>query len=242
MGTNNKKKYLNNIYLFILCLLKDNDWNSEYVYTYTMQHLMIAQLVNKESKGIKSERSWHYFSQCSDIGLSVLRRNMIHFTQVSPAILFLSLSKQHNIQTYGEVRHGSTRSRHSNNEVEASTSRSKALEIIGEWILPYILESKPNPFYSFRGLKNQMRIRIVCGLDSQSWAGFWKNYKAAVRAVRTIQLNNLLFYLLFITLYNILYNIYNLLIIRLAVITHNWISLPCRQGTVEGKVRIRTAN
>ena len=27
--------------------------------------------------------------------------------------------------------------------------------------LPYILESNPNPFYSFRGLKNQMRIRFV---------------------------------------------------------------------------------
>ena len=43
-------------------------------------------------------------------------------------------------------------------------------------------------------------------------------------------------------LYNILYNICNLLFIRLAVITHNWISLPCRQGTVEGKVWIGTAN
>ena len=96
--------------------------------------------------------------------------------------------------------------------------------------LPYILESNPQPFYSFRGLKNQMQIRIACGLDSRSWARFWKKYRAAVRAARTIQL------------YNILYNIYNLLFIRLAVITHNWISLSCRQGTVEGKVRIRTAN
>jgi hypothetical protein len=26
--------------------------------------------------------------------------------------------------------------------------------------LPYILESNPHPFYSFRGLKNQMRIRF----------------------------------------------------------------------------------
>ena len=48
-----------------------------------------------------------------------------------------------------------------------------------------------------------------------------KNDLAAVRVVRTIQYNNLLFYLLFIILYNILYNIYNLLFIRLAVITHN---------------------
>jgi len=34
--------------------------------------------------------------------------------------------------------------------------------------LPYILESNPHPFYSFRGLKRQMRIRIACGLDSRS--------------------------------------------------------------------------
>ena len=48
-----------------------------------------------------------------------------------------------------------------------------------------------------------MRIRIACGLDSRSWAGFWKNDRAAVRAVRTIQYNNLLFYLLFIIYYTI---------------------------------------
>ena len=52
--------------------------------------------------------------------------------------------------------------------------------------IPYILESKPHPFYSFRELKNPMRIRIACGLDSRSRAGFWKNDRAAVRAVRTI--------------------------------------------------------
>ena len=85
--------------------------------------------------------------------------------------------------------------------------------------LLYILESNPHPFHSIRGLKNQMRIRITCGLYSQSWAGFWKNDRAAVRAVRTVQYNNLLFYLLFI----ILYNTYSLLFIRLAVIIHNWI-------------------
>ena len=34
--------------------------------------------------------------------------------------------------------------------------------------IPYILESNPHPFYSFRGLKNQVRIRIGCGLDSRS--------------------------------------------------------------------------
>jgi hypothetical protein len=32
-------------------------------------------------------------------------------------------------------------------------------------LLALILESNPHPFYSFRGLKNQMRIRIECGLD-----------------------------------------------------------------------------
>ena len=61
--------------------------------------------------------------------------------------------------------------------------------------IPYILESNPHPFYSFRGLKNQMRITIACGLDSRLRAGFWKNDGAAVCAVRTIQYNNL-FYLL----------------------------------------------
>jgi hypothetical protein len=40
--------------------------------------------------------------------------------------------------------------------------------------IPYILESNPHPFYSFRGLKNQMRIRIERRLDSRSRAGFWK--------------------------------------------------------------------
>jgi hypothetical protein len=53
--------------------------------------------------------------------------------------------------------------------------------------LPYILESNPHPFYSVRGLKNQMRMRIKCGLDSRSRAGVWQNDRASVRAVRTIQ-------------------------------------------------------
>jgi len=43
-----------------------------------------------------------------------------------------------------------------------------------------------------------MCITIACGLHSRSRAGFWKNDGAAVRAVRTIQYNNLLFYLLLI--------------------------------------------
>jgi len=64
----------------------------------------------------------------------------------------------------------------------------------------YILESNPHPFYSFRGLKNQMQIRIACGLDSRSRAGFWKNDRAAVRAVRTIQLVIIL-HIIYIILY-----------------------------------------
>jgi len=67
--------------------------------------------------------------------------------------------------------------------------------------LPYILESNPHPFYSFRGLKNLMLITVACGLDSRSRAGFWKDDGAAVRTVRTIQYNNLLFYLLLIIIY-----------------------------------------
>jgi hypothetical protein len=53
--------------------------------------------------------------------------------------------------------------------------------------IPYILESNPHPFYSFRGLKMQMRIRIECALDSQSRAGVWPNDRAGVHAIRTIQ-------------------------------------------------------
>jgi hypothetical protein len=62
--------------------------------------------------------------------------------------------------------------------------------------VPHNLESNLHPFYSFRGLKNQMQIIIACGLDSWSRAGFWKSDRAAVCAARTIQYNNLLFYLL----------------------------------------------
>jgi len=40
--------------------------------------------------------------------------------------------------------------------------------------ISYILESNPHPFYSFRGLKNQMQLRIACGLHSRSRAGFGK--------------------------------------------------------------------
>ena len=64
-------------------------------------------------------------------------------------------------------------------------------------LLLYILESNPHPFYSFRGLKNQTWIRIARGLDSRSRARFWKNDRAAVRAVRTIQqfiIYNIIYY------------------------------------------------
>jgi hypothetical protein len=67
--------------------------------------------------------------------------------------------------------------------------------------IPYILESNPHFFYSFRGLKNQMQIIITCGLDSLSRAGFWKSVRAAVRAIRAIQYSNLLFYILLIIIY-----------------------------------------
>jgi len=65
----------------------------------------------------------------------------------------------------------------------------------------HILESNPYPFYSFRGLTNQIRITIACGLDSRSRDGFWKNDGAAVCAVRTIQYNNLFYSLLIIIYY-----------------------------------------
>jgi len=68
--------------------------------------------------------------------------------------------------------------------------------------IPYILESNPHPFCSFRGLKIQTRVTIACGLDLRSRAGFWKNVGAAVRAVRTVQYSNLLFYLLLIIYYS----------------------------------------
>jgi hypothetical protein len=44
-----------------------------------------------------------------------------------------------------------------------SDDRSKASSIKRK--IPYILESNPHPFYSFRGLKNQMRIRFAV----ESW-------------------------------------------------------------------------
>jgi len=37
-------------------------------------------------------------------------------------------------------------------------------------VIPYILESNPHSFYSFRGLKNQMRIRFaVVGWILEKW-------------------------------------------------------------------------
>ena len=64
---------------------------------------------------------------------------------------------------------------------EFSTPSHKQKDFLKQkYGIPYILESNPHPFYGFRGLKNQMRIRIACGLDSRSRAGFWKNDRAAV--------------------------------------------------------------
>jgi len=46
--------------------------------------------------------------------------------------------------------------------------RKNILELFGVLrLIPYILESNPHPFYSFKGLKNQIRIRIACGLYSR---------------------------------------------------------------------------
>ena len=61
--------------------------------------------------------------------------------------------------------------------------------------IQYILESNPRLFLQFQ------RAKIWSGLDSRCWAGFWKNDRAAVRAVRAIQYNNLLFYVLFVIYY-----------------------------------------
>jgi hypothetical protein len=58
---------------------------------------------------------------------------------------------------------------------------------LASFYIPYVLESNPHPFYSYRGLKGQMRIRIECRLDSRSRAGVWPTDRASVRAVRTIQ-------------------------------------------------------
>jgi hypothetical protein len=74
-------------------------------------------------------------------------------------------------------------------KMDSSRELFKTMEILTFYsqYIPYILESNPHPFYSYRGLKNQMGIRIACGFDSRLRAGFWKNDRAAVRAVRTIQ-------------------------------------------------------
>jgi hypothetical protein len=66
-------------------------------------------------------------------------------------------------------------------------SRVLLLRIMLKAYIPYILESNPHPFYSFRGLQNRMWMRIEYGSDSQSRAGVWQNDRAGVRAVQTIQ-------------------------------------------------------
>jgi hypothetical protein len=51
--------------------------------------------------------------------------------------------------------------------------RSTMLQLLVS-IQKNMLEYNPHPFYCFRGLK------IRCGLDSRSRAGFWKNDRAGV--------------------------------------------------------------
>jgi hypothetical protein len=60
----------------------------------------------------------------------------------------------------------------------------------------YSIFSNAHPFYSFRGPKSRICIRIGCVLDSCFRARFSKNDTTAVHAVRTIQYNHLLSYLL----------------------------------------------
>jgi hypothetical protein len=79
----------------------------------------------------------------------------------------------------------------SEKNMEASTSSLRWMEREERPEIPYILKSNLQTFYSFIGLKNQMQIIIMCGLDLRPRAGFWKNDKAAVRAVRTILYDNL---------------------------------------------------
>jgi len=71
-------------------------------------------------------------------------------------------------------------------------------------LLLYILESNSHPFYSFRGLKNHMRIRIVCGLDSRSWAGFWKNDTSRCTCRKN---NTIIYYFIYYLKYYIIYYI-----------------------------------
>jgi len=68
----------------------------------------------------------------------------------------------------------------------------------------YILKTNPHLFYSFRGLKNQMRIRITCGLDSRSRAGFWKNDTSHCTCCK----NNTIIYYLYYIIHYIIFIIY----------------------------------
>jgi hypothetical protein len=53
---------------------------------------------------------------------------------------------------------------------------------------PRILGSNPHTIAA-RAANNLRQIRMTCGLDSRSRAGFWKNDRAAIFAVRTIKHN-----------------------------------------------------
>jgi hypothetical protein len=119
----------------------------------------------------------------------------IHFT-----LMYQSVGQQppytHTIQSGGQQLPQLIGLRNTVNLKEPETSKtSVSLEI------PHILESNPHTFYSFKELKKQMWITITCGLNSRSRAGFWKNDGTTIHVVRTIQYNNLLFYLLLIILY-----------------------------------------
>jgi hypothetical protein len=66
-------------------------------------------------------------------------------------------------------------------QISESTEKYSRLQVSdNDRDIPYILDSNPQLFYSFRGLKNQMRIRIDCGLDSRPRAAFWKNDRAGI--------------------------------------------------------------
>ena len=80
--------------------------------------------------------------------------------------------------------------------VDFDTSSCHERHSIDYLKVPYILESNPHPFYSFRGLKNQKQIRITCGLDSRSWAGFWKMIELLY--VPQKQYNTIIYYLYYI--------------------------------------------
>jgi hypothetical protein len=63
----------------------------------------------------------------------------------------------------------------------------ESISILSGSCMSYNPKSSPYHVYHLRGLKNQMRIRITCGLNWWLRAGFWKNDRATVHALRTVQ-------------------------------------------------------